>query len=253
MMTGIMDFLHQAFSMPTAVFSVLLILVIFYWTLALAGLDLGLFGGLGEAADGASEGLVEGVGDVLFESADGLLDGADGLLDGADGADGLLDGGGDAVVTPESLEDPSGIVPTSIKLSLFVLFGWIFSFVGMIVAPQVTVFTLGGFGLILAVAAVSVVLAFGATAMAVRPLSRLLVIPHATTRGELVGRVCTIMTQRVDESFGQAEVVVDSVPLLVQVRSNEPDTFRRGRKALIFQYDPIQEIFRVTPYDDTPS
>ena len=243
MMTGIMDFLHQAFSMPTAVFSVLLILVIFYWTLALAGLDLGLFGGLGEAADGASEGLVEGVGDVLFESADGLLD----------GADGLLDGGGDAVVTPESLEDPSGIVPTSIKLSLFVLFGWIFSFVGMIVAPQVTVFTLGGFGLILAVAAVSVVLAFGATAMAVRPLSRLLVIPHATTRGELVGRVCTIMTQRVDESFGQAEVVVDSVPLLVQVRSNEPDTFRRGRKALIFQYDPIQEIFRVTPYDDTPS
>ena len=43
----------------------------------------------------------------------------------------------------------------------------------------------------------------------------------------------------------------EGVELLIQVRSHEPDPMlRRNARALIFEYDPLQEIFFIMPMDE---
>ncbi len=226
------EFLQAAFlTMPTAIFSVLLILVILYWlTVIFGALDLELFDGLFEAADGLAEGAVEGAMEGLAESADAVVE------------------------RPGCLSQMGfGEVPYSISGSLIILFAWIFSYGGMALAGKIAAVALGGIALILGVALVAVVLAVGATAVALRPISKLVVGEASTVRQDLVGRVCTVTTQSVDEKFGQAEVTDRGAAILIQVRSIEVNVLARGSKALVFEYDRAKEVFLVMPADEAPA
>ncbi len=129
-MDAILQFLQEAFTMPTAVFSTLLGLVIVYWVIGLLGLGSldGLFEG---AADGVLDGAVDG---VLDGAADGVLDGAaDGVLDGA--ADAGLEGAAEGVEADAHhggfFASGLGEMPMTIFLSLVIFFAWLFIFFGL--------------------------------------------------------------------------------------------------------------------------
>ncbi len=217
MMSAIAEFFQAAFTMPTLVFSVLLLLVIVYWSISLLGIfDLEMLEGLGEVAE---------------------------MADAADAAEGWIE---DA---PSFLGKVGfGDLPRSITWSLIVAFGWVFSYGLNAFFPQVRELAMRGLALGLAVGAVSLVLGVGATALAIQPLRKLAEANAGVVREELVGRLCTVKTGRVDGRFGQAEV--DKGAMLVQVRAEEPNVFRSGMKALIFEYDRKREVFLITPYEE---
>ncbi|KPM54719.1 hypothetical protein CcI49_07115 [Frankia sp. CcI49] len=108
-----------------------------------------------------------------------------------------------------------------------------------------------------ALAVVAVAVALVGTWLLVRlllfPLRRLLRRRRgaATSRSELLGRLCVIRTGRVGPEFGQAEVRADDgSSVLVQVRHPENNPLlRAGSSAVIYSYDAAREIFWVSPLD----
>ncbi|MEE8583335.1 MAG: hypothetical protein V3T83_00625 [Acidobacteriota bacterium] len=233
------EFVETAFSFPTAIFSVLLALVLLYWlTVILGALDLdSLDSWMGlEGAEGAAQGALEGL------DGGGFGDGAElGDAAGAEGAEGASEG----------LMDRLGVsgVPITIILSFFALFGWIISYAGMqMLDDSGAVAGLAVSGALIGVAAMLIGLV--ATVIAVRPLRRLFAIAGAPSRASFVGSVCRISTGRVDEDFGQAEIDDGGAGLIVQVRCNEENQLRRGSQALIFDYDPDGEVFKVVALED---
>jgi hypothetical protein len=222
-MAGLKELLDYAFTMPTAVFSVLLGLVIVYWLLALLGnFSLEML----DAAEGALEG-----------AADGLLDGADGAADAGGERGGFFDRLG------------FGDVPRTITWSLVIFFGWLFSLVSTIYLPRFTEVAVRGLTLVtVAVAVVSLGLAVLATTVAVQPLRKVVLAGYGTRRGDLVGRLCTVRTLRVDEDFGQAEL--DDGSSVIQVRNPQKYPFESGTKALIYDYDSAREVFYIMPAEE---
>ena len=219
-MDGLKEFLDYAFTMPTAVFSVLLILVILYWVLALLGsFSLEML----DAAEGAAEGLVEG--------AEGLTD-ADG-----GGRPGFFDRLG------------FGDVPRTMSWSLVIFFGWLFSLAGTVYLPRFTQVAFTGLTMVTAALAIaSLGLAVVVTTVAIQPLRKLLLAGYGPERNDLVGRLCVVKTLRVDEDFGQAEL--DDGSSLLQVRNPQGFPFESGTKALIYEYDGAREVFYIMPAED---
>lgn len=234
------EFLDAAFTLPTAIFSVLLILVGLYWLITLLGfLDLGMLDGLLDffegAADGAADGLLDG---ALEGAAEGLGEGtAEGLADGDSGGGCLALFGG---------------VPVTITGSLFVVFGWVFTYFGMDLVTGSAAAAAASSGVMVAVGVGSLVASLGVTALAIRPLRNLFRAPKVTRHGDLVGRTCTITTSSVDPGFGQAEVIDDGgSAILIQARCRQADnSLGRGSQALVYDYDREREVFLVAPLDD---
>ena len=247
--------LAAAFTMPTAIFSVLLILAFLYWLLVVFGLfDLGIFEGLFEgsvegAVEGMAEGMVEGVAEGV---AEGLAEGvAEGLAEGAaEGvAEGAADGASDAVLAgrPGCLGLLAiGEVPISISGTVLLICAWLFSYGGMALLGKVAI---GGALAATAVGIVAVVLAVGATSVATKPLKKVFRMAPVTTRRDLIKRVCKLTTLRVDEKFGQAEVDDNGTTLLVQVRCRRENAMTRGDRAIIYEYDAANEVFWIAPFN----
>lgn len=212
------EFLTAAFTLPTAVFSVLLILVVAYWlTVILGWLDLGILDGLFDLFDGA---------------ADAAIDGAvEGLGEGAGDHHGCLGLAG---------------VPVSIIGSSVVVFAWGFSFFGLKLLPSL----LAGTAAVVGLGAGALALAMAATAVALRPMKRIFRIAPVTGRRDLVGRICVVTTLRVDDKFGQAEVGDGGAAILIQARSAQPNDFTRGSRALVFKYDAEREVFDIAPLSE---
>ena len=234
-------FFEAAFGFPAVVFTVLLVPVLLYWfAVVLGALDVDLFGELG--VDGVDTGLD-------LDVADG--GGADG---GAGDGDVAADGGGLVAGWWQALGLAG--VPVTLAASLVVVFGWLVALVATAAADSSDVSSavrlLGG----LVVVAVALVVGSLAASVAARPLGRLFVTTEAEGNSAFVGRTCTIRTERVSTSFGQAEAADPSgATVLVQVRvppapdGHSPDPLARGEQALIFDYDPAAEVFLVCPVE----
>ncbi len=219
------EFLDAAFTMPTTIFSVLLILATAYWATVMFGLlDLGILDG-------------------LFEMIEGLFEGSAGGIEGA--AEGLAEGLGEGAGEHGGCLGLAG-VPLSIIGTAVAGFGWLFSYAGLSFFPALATGTVALVG----VGAGASVLAMGVTAVALRPLRKLFRFAPVTGRRDLVEKICTVTTLRVDEKFGQAEVRDEGSAILVQARCLHTNDLTRGSKALIFEYDPKYEVFYVLPVDD---
>lgn len=235
------EFLAAAFSMPTTVFSVLLILVGIYWITFLFGLfDLEVLEGAFDAFGGTAES-IGGTAESIGGAAEGMVQGA------AEGAAEGLTQGVDGVADHEGCLGLGG-VPTIITMSAFTLFGWLGSYFGSSFVDGLDVAaSLAGFTpLVVGSGAVGVSLV--ATSISLRPLKKVFRLPPVTANTDLIGKVCTVTTLRVDSKFGQAEVVDDDrATILIQARSRDANTLTRGQKALIFDYDPQTQVFFVAP------
>jgi hypothetical protein len=205
-----MDDLRALFEFPTVFFSILLLLVILYWVLVILG-----------ALDNE------------------LLDSV--LRAGEDAA------GSGNFLTVLGL---SG-VPAGLALSLVVLLGWLATAIGArgiaaLALPAGPLLTL----LQVLLLGLSTVLAVILTGLFLRPLQRLLHTPNGHRGTELIGKVCTIKTLRVDEKFGQAEYADRGAGLLIQVRARPEYALGKGARALIIAQDIRDRTYQVIPYED---
>lgn len=230
------EFLTAILAFPTVIFTILLGVVVVYWLFVVLGaLDINLLGDADLDGHGHTDVDLGGHG-----HADVHLDGHGHHLDGHDhghahgDADAEHPGGLAGVIQSLGL----GGVPVTLMLSLLILGAWSFCLGGLEL--------LGSAGwAAVAVPLASLALAVPVTAAAIRPLRRFFVSLAAPQHRDLLGKVCTITTLRVDERYGQAEVEDGGAGLIVQVRSTDPGRLNRGDRALIFDYR--DEVFYVEP------
>jgi hypothetical protein len=134
-------------------------------------------------------------------------------------------------------------VPLTVSLSFMALFGWVLSYIGMLkIAPLLSIPPLA---LATLVAFAAFFLGTGATSLVVKPLAPLFKTQTARKNRSLVGMSAEIMTGRVDDGFGQAEVKANGDFLLVQVRCDRSSGLEKGDHALIIRYDKTREAFIV--------
>lgn len=240
------EFLNAILAFPTVLFTIPLGVVIAYWLFVILGaLDINLLGDADLDGHGHTDLDVGGHGHTDLEvSGHGH---ADAHLDGhgdAHGAD-----HGDADAGDADAEHPGGFagliqalglggVPVTVMLSLLILASWGFCL------GALEVFGYGGWKSVAAPVA-SLGLAVPVTGFLIRPLRRFFLSLAAPRHRDLLGKICTITTLRVDERYGQAEIEDGGAGLIVQVRSTDPGRLNRGDRALIFDYK--DEVFYVEP------
>lgn len=71
---------------------------------------------------------------------------------------------------------------------------------------------------------------------------------EAVSHVDVVGRFCQVRTGEVTEAFGQAEVALDQegVPLRINVRVRNEPPLRKGDEAIVLEYLPEEETYVVT-------
>jgi len=241
------EFLSAILSFPTVVFTVLLIVIVLYWLMVIVGaigidvLHVGEVAGakiegmVGGAVDGAVEGKIEGVLDGAVDGAvDGKVDGVTGKLEAVGGGGGFL-----AMLG-------FGKVPATVVISSLVLWSWALC---LLAARSGFELGLPGWAVQVLAPVVAVFLGGVLTGTLVRTISRFIVHQEPLRRAELVGKLCTITTGRVDANFGQALISEHGVDLTVDVRCDPPNALRRNAQAVIVGYDTEHHFFTVEAYD----
>ncbi len=141
-----------------------------------------------------------------------------------------------------------GGVPATIAVSLTIAFSWFASLVVTVMLDGLdpTIVVVGGvIGL-----AIAVVVGLLITRLILIPLRKVLPDAPVASRHDFVGLVCVVRTQRVDATFGQAEVTsADGSSAIVQVRQAGDDPLSAGRTAVIYDYDTDGEFFWIAPVD----
>lgn len=138
-------------------------------------------------------------------------------------------------------------VPLTVTISFIVFFGWVLCYQGMdSLAPLLT----DSVSEFLAAAVVGVGSFFCAippASVAARPLAPVFHIHKASTRRSFVGQECEVLTGRVDDRFGQAEIADGGAGLTVQVRCDHDNALAKGGKALVVSFDDDREAYVIEP------
>lgn len=243
------EFIAAIVSFPTVVFTVALIAVVGYWLLA-------LLGGIGsEALDGAAgkidgavdamAGKVDGAAEALAGNLDGAADGAvDGAADGAGEAagDGVVASGGASLLTAIGF----GKAPATLVISLLTLFAWTLSSFGTLMSREYGVAT----PLVLGAIGLGAMLVAGVlTGMIASALGKAFRRHRPIRRGDLIGKIATVTTGRVDERFGQANLHEDGADLIVDVRCPTPNALARHVKVVLVSFDAERHVYTVEAFE----
>jgi Protein of unknown function (DUF1449) len=260
------EVLVLALSFPSVVFTVLLGVVLIYWTFVMVGvihIGEGSEGALEGHIDGATKGLMEGavdhlggghadVGDVGGGHDVGGGDGGDGGGDGGDGGD--ADDGGESQGALAAIMSALHLrsAPATVIFSLIITFAWLISVVTMQVVTR-TAPVLAGPLLSLVVLLGSFVLALPLTSIAARPLAKVFAPKHAPVKSDFIGRTCTVRTGSVSNKFGEATLHDGGAGLVLRIRVEDGKQLGRGEQALIVDYDAERETYLVEPMRDVMS
>lgn len=95
----------------------------------------------------------------------------------------------------------------------------------------------------------STVIGVAASARAVRPLRGIFNTPEALRKNEVVGKVCTIRSLRVNGEAGTAEVEDGAAGIIAEVRCFRENELTLGSKAVVYDYDAERGIYHVGPID----
>jgi hypothetical protein len=197
---------HILTSFPTAVPTTLLVILLVYWALSVAG---------------------------LFDMGDNLEIEADG--DDADFH----------TLAAYLVALGLGGVPFSIVVTLLVFFTWLPTALlhqhVLAMLPAGILHWAGG----AAILAVSGAFAIWMSARVVKPMRPLFVKHHALENRSLVGRSCRIITLSVDEKFGRAEVETGGASLNIRVWARTPNDLGKDAPAVIVAYDEATQQYEV--------
>lgn len=129
-------------------------------------------------------------------------------------------------------------VPVVLFGGIASIFAWLGSYVADRFLPD-TLLIDSGIGL------AAGLLGVGLSAVAVRPLRHVFETAPARSRNELVGKVCTIRSLRVDEEAGTAEVG----DYIAEVRCFRKNELTLGSPAIVYDYDSDRGVYHVGPID----
>lgn len=212
------NFMGAVTGYPTAIYTVLLGVVVIYWVLAMLGM-----------VDIEHSGLDVDV--HMHTHADGDTSDVGQLA---------------SYVVAMGLNG----VPFSVAVSLLVLVSWTVCCLGgewlLPLVPTLPLQLLAGTVLLVA----SAVIAIPITAVAIRPLRGLFVTHTAVTNAALVGQLCRVVTGVVNEKDGRADVARRGASLNIRVWATTPNALRRGSQALIVEYDEVAGRYLIAAHDD---
>lgn len=246
------EFFTTIVSFPTIVFTCALAMALLYWLVVIFGaLDLDFLDtilGL-DAMDAAFDGAIES----LDGAADGVIDGAfDAGAEGVAEAADVADAGSDAGDAHEagllsSLLNAMGVrgVPITIVGTFVIFWAWIISYLATRFFGPLAATVLAGLTIALGSALGALVMA----ALSSRPFRKLFATPQAPRRASLVGKLCTVLSARVDNKFGRAEIEDGGAGFVAEVRCPQDNELKRGAKALVYRYEPSEGIFFIGPVD----
>lgn len=250
-------FLEIILSFPVVPLTVLMGIVVCYWTFVIIGV-IGF-----EPLDGSTEGAAKAAGEAATGAIKAAGDAASGALKALSSAKGIeapsaghdFDVG--AVKAVKGLvEDASllswlglGKVPITVASSAVVFFSWFLSVLGMthlaplFGEPPGALVRVGVLGLAL-------VAAIFASSLALRPFHRLFQTSPAFRREtEVLGRVCTVTSGRVDATFGTATFNDGGAGLNLHVVCAKKNELKKGAQAVILSFDPVKDVYEVEPVD----
>ncbi len=136
-------------------------------------------------------------------------------------------------------------VPFTIILSFISLIGWMISytFTRFLILPvdnPLVKFIIG-----VVVFFITLFLSVLITAQIIKPLRRFFGNSFTTDYSRIIGRVLTVRTSRVDETFGQATLQDGGAGLILKVRALDGETYNKGDKVIAFEYLKEKNIYRV--------
>ncbi len=204
-------FYQNISSLPTALFSVLLIVCLFYWAGAVLGLiDIDILN-------------VDTDIDLNSDSGHSTPDVLAGLL----------------------IKFKLVGVPVVITLSMIILFGWfICYFLAHFILGSVDHWLLRLiFGIPIFLA--SLVAGAWITTFAMKPLRSVFKHTSNQTHKHILGQRAVVRTSRVDEHFGEATLDDGGAGLILKIRSTGDDTFTKGDRVVVFERLNDDNIYRV--------
>lgn len=220
-----MEFLSTVFTLPTAFYTVLLGVVICYWLLS----ALGLVGG--EMIDGWIGGDLHGHGHGIGDHT---------LADGAHHHNGVFD---------PLMRLGLGGIPVTVVLSALIAVSWALTYLADVhllsLLPTNTLRIVGG--------AATIVVAFAAaipiSAFALRPVRSLLRRMQPGPPRPILGQTAVIRSP-VNRVTGTASVEDGGAGLILQIRADEPDRYKRGDRVVLIEYLEDQNAYRVVSEDE---
>lgn len=213
-------FLQIVWSFPTVIFSLLMMMVVLYWLIAATGLiDLDILDG------------VFGIG-----------------AEGADAAGG--DGGGLSGVTGPLMRVGLGGIPLTVVFTALVFFSWFLTYFAEYLVlrhlPGNWMHTVLGLGTMIGALVASVFL----SGIALRPLRRFFAQLKPLPARPLLGQLAIVRSPTVTASMGSASVEDGGAGLILQVRDDVPDRFKRGDRVVLIEYFAEQNAYRVIGEDE---
>lgn len=237
------EFLALILSLPTVIYTVLMALVLVYWLTVIVGaLDVDLFD----------------IDADLDVDVDVDIDVDVDVELGVDGMDGGADVGGDADMG--DVHEIGGFagalhalgltgVPLTVTLSIFILFNWVLTFLG-VNALKDMIHGLVGWAIVGGLFLGSFAVSLLATSITIRPLRNALKTEQARQgAATIVGSVVTVTSAAVTATGGRGLYDEDEPPLELQLRCEEPNTIKRGDRVLLVDYDEDAHSYLVEPYD----
>ena len=203
------DFLNNILSFPTLFFTGLLALVLFYWLSSLLGIaDLDIDTGELDISEAtASSGFL-----TRFK----------------------LDG-----------------IPITVSISVIVLLSWIFSFLlvhyyqDKLLENWLRIFI--GAWVIILTPILSTLLS-GIILSPLKPVfNRMKHEAEGQKADSLVGQTATVRTNKVTMNFGDADIDSGGASLILKIRATEPNTYKRGDRIMLTEYDPRENTYKVRP------
>jgi len=133
-------------------------------------------------------------------------------------------------------------IPITIVGGVASIFAWVTSIAAARVLPDsmvMSVATLVG----------SAIAGLALAGLAVRPIRGVFNTPPAASRKEIVGKICTVRSLRVDDMVGTAEVADGGSGFIAEIRCFRENKLTLGSKAIVYDYDTKKGIYHVGPLD----
>jgi hypothetical protein len=210
-------FLANITTFPVVVFTFLMIIVCFYWLIALLGvIDIDMF-----ELDMDVE--------TDFETEVSINPDAQGLS----GLAGFI------------LNWGLTGVPITVVISLLIITSWLISYLAtsliLVYIPFDIVRYVAGAALIFVCFALSIPI----TAWTIRPLKGLFIAHTAVKKESLVGQKCEVKTGKVTDDFGQAILEDGEAGMILDVRAPNDKQIKKGDKVILIEYIKKDNCYNV--------
>jgi len=203
---------------PTAIYTVLLAIVVIYWLVGMLGLvDLDFSGDIDVDVDVDIDADVDA--DISVGGLTGLF-----LTFGLTG------------------------VPFTLIISIVILVCWLISFYLQFYLltwlPEGWLYYIAGS----VVEAGVFLISLPVTAILIRPLKGFFKSVEAVTNRHLVGKDATVTTTTISDTFGQVKVFNEGAEILLDVRCEPQHNLTMGDKVLLIEYIQATNTYIVSPY-----